>query len=303
MSKGPDRTLERYAALSAAAALATIALKMAAFWVTGSVGLLSDGLESLVNLAAAVLALWMLRLSAMPPDDAHPYGRTKAEYFASGAEGSLIVLAAFSIVAAATPRLAAPRPIETPLQGIALSAFASAINFGAALVLLRASKRYHSIALEADARHLLTDVWTSIGVAVGVGLVALTGWLRLDPLIAIAVALNILWTGWKLMRRSVAGLLDASIAADELEQVSRTLDAFAESDGVRFHALRTRRAGVRRFVTFHLLVPDDWTVARAHDLSEAIEARIRALVPNASILTHIEPVSDPTSYADIELDR
>jgi cation diffusion facilitator family transporter len=303
MSNGPDRTLERYAALSVAAALATIALKMTAYWLTGSVGLLSDGLESLVNLAAALLALWMLRLSAMPPDDAHPFGRSKAEYFSSAAEGSLIVLAAFSITAAAVPRLASPRPIETPLLGILLSALASAVNLGAALLLLRASKRYHSIALEADARHLLTDVWTSVGVALGVGLVALTGWLRLDPLLAIAVALNILWTGSKLMRRSVAGLLDASIAVDELEGVTRTLDAFVESHGVRFHALRTRRAGIRRFVSFHLLVPDEWTVRRAHDLSEVIEARIRALVPNATILTHIEPISDPASYADIELDR
>jgi cation diffusion facilitator family transporter len=303
MSKDADRTLERYAFLSVAAALATIALKMTAYWLTGSVGLLSDGLESLVNLGAALLALWMLRLSAMPPDEAHPFGRTKAEYFASGAEGALIALAAFSIVAAAAPRLASPRPIETPLLGLALSAAASGINLGAALLLLRASKRYHSIALEADARHLLTDVWTSVGVALGVGLVALTGWLHLDPLIAIAVALNILWTGFRLMRRSVAGLLDASIAGDELDLVGRTLDAFRTSHGVGFHALRTRRAGVRRFVTFHLLVPDDWTVARAHDLSEEIEARIRALVPNASILTHIEPISDPTSYADVELDR
>lgn len=298
-----ERVLERYAGLSVLAAIATISIKMSAWWVTGSVGLLSDGLESFVNLGAALLALWMLRLSAMPPDENHPFGRTKAEYFASGAEGGLIAIAAASIAWAAVPRLVDPRPLETPLLGIGLAVAASAVNLGTAFVLLRGSKKHHSIALEADAKHLLTDVWTTAGVVAGVALVTWTGWLRIDPLAALAVAANILWTGVKLVRRSVAGLLDAAIGDDELEGLTKLLDDYRERQNVEFHAVRTRRAGVRRFVTFHLLVPDEWTVEKAHDLSEEIEERIRGVVPNVTTLTHIEPISDPSSYDDIELDR
>lgn len=300
---GPNRTLERYALLSVAAAVLTITLKMLAWWLTGSVGLFSDALESVVNLAGALLALWMLRLSAMPPDEAHPFGRSKAEYFSSGAEGALIVLAAASIAWAAIPRLIVPQAISLPLMGIAFSVAASAVNLGAALVLLRAGREYHSIALEADARHLLTDVWTSAGVIVGVVLVAVTGWLRLDPLIALAIAANILWTGAKLMRRSVAGLLDAAIPEAERAEITRIFVEYSRRYGVSFHALRTRHAGTRRFVSFHLLVPDAWTVDHAHRLAEEIESRIRSLVPNASTFSHIEPVSHPSSYDDIALDR
>ena len=299
----PDRTLERYALISVAAAVLTIALKFAAWWLTGSVGLYSDALESVVNLAGALLALWMLRLAAMPPDEKHPFGRSKAEYFSSGAEGALIVLAAVSIVWAALPRLFSPQPISLPGLGIALSVAASAVNLGAAWVLLRAGREYHSIALEADARHLLTDVWTSGGVIVGVILVALTGWLRLDPCIALAVAANILWTGAKLMRRSIAGLLDAAIPEPEQAEITRIFVEYSRRYGVSFHALRTRRAGARRFISFHLLVPDAWTVEHAHQLAEEIESRIRSLVPNASTFSHIEPVSHPSSYDDIALDR
>lgn len=300
---GPNRTLERYALLSVAAAVLTIALKALAWWLTGSVGLLSDALESGVNLAGALMALWMLRLSAMPPDEAHPFGRSKAEYFSSGAEGALIVLAAVSIVWAALPRLVTPQPLSLPGLGIAASVAASAVNLGTALVLLRAGREYHSIALEADARHLLTDVWTSAGVIVGVALVALTGWLRIDPLIALAVAANILWTGAKLMRRSVSGLLDPAIPQAERAAITRIFVEYSRRYGVSFHALRTRHAGARRFVSFHLLVPDAWTVAHAHRLAEEIESRIRSLVPNASTFSHIEPVSHPSSYDDIALDR
>lgn len=299
----PDRTLERYALLSVGAAIVTIALKLLAWWLTGSVGLLSDALESFVNLAAALLALWMLRLSAMPPDDEHPYGRSKAEYFSSGAEGGMILLAAASIIWAAVPRLIAPQPIATPYLGIALSAAASGVNLAAAAVLLRAGRQYHSIALEADARHLLTDVWTSAGVILGVVLVALTGWLRLDPLIALAVAANILWSGAKLMRRSFTGLLDPAIPEDERVEITRIFTEYSRRYGVSFHALRTRHAGTRRFISFHLLVPDAWTVDHAHRLSEEIESRIRSLVPNASTFVHIEPISHPSSYDDIPLDR
>lgn len=300
---GPNRTLERYALLSVAAAVLTITLKMLAWWLTGSVGLYSDALESVVNLAGALLALWMLRLSAMPPDEAHPFGRSKAEYFSSGAEGALIVLAAASIVWAAIPRLIAPQAISLPILGVAFSVAASAVNLGAATVLLRAGREYHSIALEADARHLLTDVWTSAGVIVGVVLVAVTGWLRLDPLIALVVAANILWTGAKLMRRSIAGLLDPAIPEDERAEITRIFIEYSRRYGVSFHALRTRHAGTRRFISFHLLVPDAWTVDHAHRLAEEIESRIRSLVPNASTFSHIEPVSHPSSYDDIALDR
>ncbi|MGH8737256.1 MAG: cation diffusion facilitator family transporter [Burkholderiales bacterium] len=298
-----DGTLTRYAWLSVSAAIATIALKTLAWQMTGSVGMLSDALESVVNLVAALLALWMLRIAAAPPDSDHPFGRSKAEYFASGFEGAMIVLAAAGIIYTALPRLLEPQPLDTPGLGIAVSVVASAINFWTARILLGVGTRYHSITLEADARHLLTDVWTSAGVLVAVGLVALTGWLLLDPLIALAVAINILWTGTRLMRRSVAGLLDAAIPISEREEVSKILQEYAKRYGVAFHAVRTRHAGTRRFVSFHLLVPDEWTVKHAHQIAEEIEARIAALVPNASLLSHIEPISDPRSYDDMGLDR
>lgn len=295
--------LERYAWLSVAAALATIGLKTWAWQVTGSVGLLSDALESLVNLAAALLALSMLRLAASPPDAAHPYGRHKAEYFASGIEGALIVLAAASIAWAAVPRLAAPQPFEAPWLGIAISVVASALNLACGLLLISTGKRMHSIALEADGHHLMSDVWTSAGVVAGVALVALTGWLILDPLIALAVALQIVWTGFRLMRRSFTGLLDAAIPEAERAVIEKIFAEYRPRYGIEFHALLTRQAGARRFISFHLLVPDDWPVAHAHQLSEEIEERIRSLLPNAITLSHIEPISHPSSYDDIKLER
>jgi len=298
-----DRALQRYAWYSVAAAVATITLKTFAWQVTGSVGLLSDALESLINLAAALLALSMLRLAAMPPDEAHPYGRFKAEYFASGIEGALIVFAAVSIAFAALPRLLAPQPIAAPLLGIALSAAATAINLGIGLLLISAGKRMHSIALEADGHHLMSDVWTSVGVIAGVALVAATGWLILDPLIALAVAIQIIWTGAVLMRRSFAGLLDAAIPAAERAEIEKIFAEYRPRYGVEFHALLTRQAGARRFISFHLLVPDAWPVDRAHQLSEEVEERIRSMVPNAITLCHIEPISHPASYDDIKLER
>jgi cation diffusion facilitator family transporter len=295
--------LERYAWISVAAALVTIVLKTAAWYITGSVGLLSDALESLINLAAALLTLFMLRLAAAPPDEAHPYGRFKAEYFSSGIEGALIVFAAVSIAFAALPRLASPAPIEAPLLGIALSAAATAINLGAGLLLIMAGRRQHSIALEADGHHLMTDVWTSAGVIAGVGLVAATGWLILDPLIALAVAFHIIWTGAVLMRLSFIGLLDAAIPEAERAEIEKIFAEYRRRYGVEFHALLTRQAGARRFISFHLLVPDAWPVDRAHQLSEEIEERVRSLVPNAITLSHIEPISQPASYDDIKLER
>ena len=295
--------LERFAWLSVAAALGTIALKAAAWWMTGSVGLLSDALESLVNLAAALLAVWMLRVAASPPDEEHPYGFSKAEYFSAGIEGGLIVLAAAGILFTALPRLVQPLPLDMPALGLGLTAVATAINLGVARSLIGAGRRFHSITLEADGRHLMSDVWTSLGVLAGVALVFATGLYWLDPLIALAVAAHIVWTGARLVRRSVKGLLDAAIPPVDKREVTRLFGEYSRRYGVSFHALRTRQAGARRFVSFHMLVPDAWTVSQAHRLSEEIEERIRSLVPNASIDTHIEPISDPASYEDQGLDR
>jgi cation diffusion facilitator family transporter len=295
--------LQRYAWMSVAAALATIGLKTWAWQVTGSVGMLSDALESLINLAAALLALSMLRLAASPPDAAHPYGRFKAEYFASGMEGALIVFAAVAIAYAAVPRLADPQPIEAPLLGIAISAVASGVNLACGLLLISAGKRLHSIALEADGHHLMSDVWTSGAIIAGVALVAGTGWHILDPLIAIGVAVHIVFTGFMLMRRSFAGLLDAAIPEAELAEIEKIFAEYRKRYGVEFHALLTRQAGARRFISFHLLVPDAWPVDRAHQLSEEVESRIGSLVPNAILLSHIEPISQPASYDDAKLER
>ena len=266
-------------------------------------GLLSDALESIVNLAAALLAVTMLRVAASPPDANHPYGFSKAEYFAAGIEGALIVLAAAGILASAIPRLLEPEPLDSPGLGLTLSVAASGINLAVGVLLIRVGRRHHSIALEADGHHLITDVWTSAGVIIGVGLVFLTGWLRLDPLVALGVAAHIVWTGLRLMRRSWRGLLDAAIPTEDTGEVTKLFAEYSKRYGVSFHALRTRQAGKRRFISFHFLVPDAWSVAQAHRLSEEIEERIRSLVPNASIFTHIEPISDPSSYEDQGLDR
>ncbi len=300
---GANAGLERYAWLSIAAAIATIGLKTLAWHVTGSVGLLSDALESVVNLVAAMLALSMLRVAAAPPDEAHPFGRFKAEYFASGIEGALIVFAAGSIAYAAIPRLWAPQPLDAPGLGIGLSVFASLINLGVAMALIRVGRSEHSIALEADGHHLMTDVWTSAGVILAVGLVWVTGWLILDPLIALAVAVHIVWTGVGLMRRSYAGLLDAAIAGAERADIEKIFAEYRRRYPIEFHAVLTRQAGARRFISFHLLVPDAWTVAQAHQLSEEVEERIRSLVPNAILFSHLEPISHPASYDDIKLER
>lgn len=296
------RFLTRYAWLSAAAAVLTIALKATAYYLTGSVGLFSDAVESLVNLAGALMALAMLTVAARPADQDHAYGHTKAEYFSSVVEGVLILLAAASIGFAAVQRLVHPRPLEQLGLGLGISVVASAVNLGVALVLLRVGRRYGSIALEGHARHLLTDVWTSAGVLAGVGAVALTGWQRLDPLIALVVAANIVRTGVAIMQRSVSGLMDVALPGDEQAAIQRVLDDH-RAGGVEFHALRTRQSGSRRFVSVHVLVPGAWTVQRGHDLLEEVEARIRAAVPSATVMTHLEPLEDPCSWDDVSLDR
>lgn len=295
-------SLTRYAWYSVAAAVSTILLKGAAYVLTGSIGLLSDALESLVNLAGAVFALVMLAWAEQPPDEDHAYGHGKAEYFSSGLEGGLILIAALCIGWAAIVRLIWPHPIEQAWFGVAISAVASAVNLFVALVLLQAGKKHHSIALEGDARHLLTDVWTSFGVIAGVALVAITGIQRLDPIVALVVAANIIWQGINLVRRSVLGLMNTALPPEENAAVRGVLERYAES-GVQFHALRTRQAGARRFVSFHVLVPGKWTVASGHDLLERIEAEIRTAIPNVTVFTHLEPVEDPKSFSDQKLDR
>lgn len=295
-------SLQRFAWLSVAAALATIGLKAWAYYLTGSVGLLSDALESLVNLAGASMALMMLTLAARPPDQQHAFGHSKAEYFASGFEGVLILLAAIAIAVAAVDRLIRPQPLESVGLGLIVSVVASIINYGVARALYDAGRRYHSIALVADAQHLMTDVWTSAGVIAAVGAVAITGWQRADPLIALAVAANIVWSGLQLIRRSASGLMDAALPAEQHELVVQVLERYREQ-GLDYHALRTRQAGARAFVNVHVLVPGHWTVRQGHDLLERIEADIRGRVPHAIVFTHLEPLEDPVSWRDIELDR
>ena len=292
-----------YAILSIGAAVVTIALKVAAWRLTGSIGLLSDAAESGVNLVAALIALWALTVAARPPDERHAFGYTKAEYFASGAEGFLIVAAAVWIVVTAWARFRDPRPLTDPWIGIGVSAAASAINGTIAVLLLRAGARLRSITLTADGRHLLTDVWTSAGVVVGIVLVAATGWLRLDPIIAIAVAVNIVWTGWKLVRETGMGLLDSALPEEERQLVTGALAKFQERDGILFHAIRTRVSGTRRFVSMHVLVPGGWTIQRGHDLCEEIESEVRGALPQTTVFTHLEPREDPVSWDDRGLDR
>jgi cation diffusion facilitator family transporter len=296
-------SLIRFAWLSILAAAVTIGLKGGAYLLTGSVGLLSDALESLVNLVAAVAALGALAFAARPPDEEHAYGHDKAEYFASGFEGALILVAAAGIAVAAVERLLHPAPLGAVGYGLAVSGLASLVNLGVARVLLRAARAYDSITLEADARHLLSDVWTSVGVLLGVAAVALTGWEWLDPLLALAVAANVLRTGVDLLRRSAAGLLDAGLPAPERAAIQRTLDRYAAAEGLQFHALRTRRAGARRFVAVHVLVPGAWTVQQGHDVVERLERELRQQLPNLTISTHLEPLEDPVSWEDAALTR
>jgi cation diffusion facilitator family transporter len=298
-----SRRLTRFAWLSVGTSLVTITLKLVAWRLTGSVGLLSDALESFVNLAAAVMTLAMLIVASRPPDEEHAYGYGKAEYFASGAEGVLILLAAGGIAWAAIGRFLSPQPIERAWAGLAVSVVASLANLGVAGVLLRAGRRYGSIALEADGKHLMTDVWTSVGVVLAVVAVALTGWLVLDPAIALVVAAQIVWSGVHLIRRSWLGLLDRALPPAEMDALRAVLGKHESRGDVQFHAVLTRVAGLRRFVTMHVLVPGEWTVQRGHDLAEQIEEDVRATLPNATVFTHLEAIEDPASFQDQGLDR
>lgn len=291
-------SLTRFAWLSIGAAVLTIGLKSGAYLLTGSVGLLSDAIESGVNLAAALMALAMLSIAARPADESHMYGHSKAEYFASVVEGVLILVAAGSIIWTAVGRLFDPKELDQVGVGLVVSISASLVNLVVAQILLRAGKRNHSITLEADAHHLMTDVWTSVGVVAGIGIVALTGWMVLDPLIAIAVGLNIIWTAYQLIHRSVEGLMDASLPTEEQRQIKNVMDRY-RLQGIEFHALRTRQSAARRFVSVHVLVPGEWTVHDAHHIAENFEGDIRSVLPEAIIYTHLEPIEDEISMHDV----
>lgn len=296
-------SLTRFAWLSIGAALATIALKTVAYFLTGSVGLLSDAIESLVNLAGASMALIMLTIAARPADESHVYGHSKAEYFASITEGLLILGAAAGIISTAVDRLFHPRPLDQLGLGLAVSMAASAINFLVARRLMSEGKKRNSITLEADAHHLMTDVWTSAGVIGGVAIIGLTGWNLLDPLVAIAVSFNIIWTGIQLVKRSASGLMDAALPEPEQKLIQEVMEKYREK-GVSFHALRTRQAAARRFISVHILLPGDWTVHDAHHIAEDFESDIRnALGGVVTVFTHLEPVEDELSMEDMFLDR
>jgi cation diffusion facilitator family transporter len=296
------RLLPRYAWLSAWAAVATIVLKTTAWALTGSIGLLSDALESFVNLATALLAIAMLNVAARPEDEDHPYGHNKAEYFSSGVEGALVFLTGLGIGAAAVSRFLHPQVLEQIGLGVGLSALSTVINLGMALLLLRAGRRHESVTLEANGHHLLSDVWTSVAVVAGLGGVVLTGRHELDPVVALLVAGHVSWTGLSILRRTVTGLMDTALSEDDQATLRRALSVHVV-DPVQVHALRTRLAGTRRFVSLHVLVPGAWSVQRGHELLEQIEADIRHALPNASVLTHLESLEDPASWDDIPLDR
>jgi cation diffusion facilitator family transporter len=296
-------SLVRFAWLSVAAALLTIGLKMGAYLVTGSVSLFADALESVVNIVAAIVALIALLFAARPPDEEHAYGHDKIEYFSSGVEGTLLLIAAVSICITAWERLFNPQEIDQFSLGLIISVIASAINFVVAQILLNAGRRYRSITLEADAHHLLTDVYTSVGVIVGIIAVAFTGWHILDPIIAILVALNIIWSGIQLLRRSALGLIDTALPNTERQAVTSILETFRANHGIDYHALRTRQSGARRFISVHILVPGGWSVQRGHQMLEQIERQVRNTFTAVTIFTHLEPLEDPISWHDQGLDR
>jgi len=291
-----------YAVLSIGAAVVTIVLKFGAYRLTNSVGLLSDAIESLVNLVAAVVAFWALTVAAKPPDAGHAFGHSKAEYFSSALEGTLIIIAAASIAVAAGERLFHPQPVEQIGLGLAISTIATVVNGVVGFILLQAGKRLRSITLRADAHHLFTDVWTSVGIVLGILLVKLTGWLALDSIVALIVAANIVWAGLRLLRETGSELLDAALPVTDQDAIALVLSEHRTQD-IQFHALRTRVAGSRRFVSLHILVPGGWTVQRGHDLCEVIELAIRAALPGTHVTTHLEPLEDPASWDDQELDR
>jgi cation diffusion facilitator family transporter len=280
--------LARFAWLAIGAALLTITLKSAAYLVTGSVGLLSDAAESVVNLVAAVVALVALKVASRPADDNHHYGHGKAEYFSAGLEGLMIFIAAAVIMVTAVQRFLAPQPLESVGPGLLISSAASAVNAGVGVLLVRVGRRHRSVTLVADGKHLLTDVWTSVGVVVGVLLVAVTGWERLDPLVAAAVGVNILVTGFRLVAQSAIALLDVALTPEDDLRLRSALSRFG-TDEVGVTDVRTRQSGQHRFVSLTLKVPGEWTVRRGHDLADAVESAIAEELPGVAVQTHLEP--------------
>lgn len=280
--------LRHYFWLSTAAALATICIKTLAWWLTGSMGLLSDAMESFVNLAGATFSLWMISIAKCPPDKDHPMGHGKAEYFSSGFEGMLIFGAAGAIIYTSALRLLSPQPLEALGLGLGLSLGASLINLFVAIAMRRASVRYRSIALEGGSRHLMTDVWTSAGVIAGLVLVSFTGWLWLDAAIAIMVGLHILSEGWGLIRGAADGLMDSALPDESVAVIEEVLQTL-KTRGATHSNLRTRRAGAESYVYFNVLVPPTWTIVQTHDLLDEVEAAIRAKLPGTYVLTHPEP--------------
>jgi cation diffusion facilitator family transporter len=287
----------KYVWISIAASIATIMLKGGAYYITGSVGLLSDALESFINLAAAVTALVMITIAMSPPDKDHPFGHSKAEYFSSVIEGALILVAAVAIGVTSIEKVLNPGELNDLGVGLIISASASVINLFTALVLLKAGKKYKSITLEADAHHLLTDVWTTAGVIAGLLLVKLTGWIILDPVIAILVALNIVFTGVKLIRRSVSGLMDEALPEEDLIKVKDILNCY-EEQCITYHSLYTRRAASKNFIFLHLLMPGNWHISRGHEITKEIEHKIGKTLPDSDVFIHIEPLNDPDSFDD-----
>ena len=297
-----QKSLTPFIWLSISAAIITIGLKTVAYYLTGSVGLLSDALESVVNLVAAVSALFLLRLAEKPPDEEHLYGHSKAEYFSSIIEAVLIIFAAISIGTTAVDRILYPKPIEFATIGLIVSGIASAINLGVAIILLRVGKKNNSVTLEADGHHLLTDVWTSVGVITGVAIVSLTNIQILDPIVAIGVAINIVVIGFKLIKQSALGLMDTSLPEEDLKKITSVLESY-RTDGVPYHDLKTRQSANRSFMSVHILVPGAWTVQKGHDISEEIEKKLCNEFTKLTVITHIEPIEDPKAHDDTSLDR
>ncbi len=298
-----NKSLKKFIYLAIAAAIATISLKLFAYFLTGSVGLFSDALESCVNLIAAVVALFMITLAEKPADEEHAFGHHKAEYFSSAIEGGLIALAAFSIIWSAIPRISHPQPLENVGVGLLVAVAASGINLAVGMILIKNGRKNHSITLEADGKHLMTDVYTSIGVLIGIGLVKFTGFLVLDGIVAVGVAINILWTGYQLMHRSAQGLLDSAIPETERKEIIDTLTKFKDQN-LEYHSLMTRQAGQRKFVSLHVLLPGQLSIQEGHDMVENIEKAIRNLFSSpVTVFTHLEPIEDPISMHDIGLDR
>lgn len=310
-----QKSLLLYGWLSIAAAISTIALKTYAYFLTDSVGLLSDAMESVINLVAAMIMLFVLHIAAQPPDEKHPYGHEKVEYFSSGAEGVMILLAAISIGYTAWERLWNPQPLQKLDLGIAISVLASLINLVVAQILIRAGKKHRSITLESDGKHLMTDVWTTAGILLGIGTIMLANafeesvnfasnlgfkWEVLDPMLAILVAINIVLAGLHLIKRTISGLMDAALPANEQGQIIAILEEFVTDYGIAYHALRTRYSGARRFMSVHILVTGNLTVQQGHDLVEQIEQRIEAIFNNIDIDTHLEPIEDPASWEHLK---